>query len=128
MRFEYGDDLPYDEGGRFAEVSGNGNKYNTGDIDLNIRPTATNPRLQSIIDDIYKGRGNKKQVGNGSVMDAVRNEIKAGKPTNKRFHAIKARETTQRLKKQIASGMLNAQDKRIARALIEDISKALSGH
>ena len=120
-------DQPRDEDGKFAS-GGAGGKGESEPVDLNVKPTVENLQLQRIVNDIYKGQGGKGQIGNGTMMDAVRNELNTGKPTKGRFHSKKARNREAALKKQISSGKLNAQEKSIARALIDDIGKALSGH
>ena len=101
---------------------------NSKAIDINVKPTVTNPQLQSIVDKIYKGQGGKGQIGNGTMMDAVRNEIKTGERTKGRYHSKKARQSVTQLKNRIGSGKLNVQEKQIARALIDDLKKALSGN
>jgi anti-sigma28 factor (negative regulator of flagellin synthesis) len=129
------------EGGKSENISENNltNAVNGGIMETepnietkaaksNTKPTAANPKLQDIINEIYKGQGGKGQIGNGSMMDAVRHERKTGKPTKGHFHSKKARTIAEKLKKQIADGKLNEQDKRIARALIDDINKARSGN
>ena len=95
---------------------------------MNVKPTVTNPQLQSIIDVIYKGQNAKGHIGNGTIMDAVRNELITGKPTKGVYHSKKARVTVNELKKQISNGNLDDHDKRMARALIRNIKKALSGN
>ena len=95
-------------------------------IDLNVKPMVSNAKTQKIIDEIYEGQGKKGQIGNGSMMDAIKNELKTGKSTKGYFHSKKGRNTIVELKKHIGSGKLNANDKAIVRALVEDIKKALS--
>ena len=53
-------------------------------------------------------------------------ERKTGKRTKRKFHSQKADESITRLKKRLSSGKLSDQEKKIARALIDDLGKALS--
>ena len=56
------------------------------EIDLNIKPVATNQKLQNIIGNLYKGQDNPIKFGNGTTMDAIKNEIQTGIPTAGKFH------------------------------------------
>ena len=51
-------------------------------IDLSVKPTVTDPKLQKIVDDIYRAQGLKNVIGNGTLMDAVRRERKAAAHSN----------------------------------------------
>ena len=95
-------------------------------IDINARPKVSDPPLKGHINELYKGQGSKNQIGNGTMMDAVRNERRTGKPTKDRYHSKKARIIRDKLKERISSGKLSKHDKRVARALNEDIRKALN--
>lgn len=73
-----------------AGIGGNsGNTKGAGKFDINVKPDVSNPKMQNIVNDVYKGQGGANTIGNGTTMDAVRNEIKTGLPTNGRFHSIK---------------------------------------
>ena len=97
-------------------------------MNLNVKPLVINSKLQNIVNDIYKGQGGKGQIGNGTMMDAIRNELKTEKRTKGKFHSKKARLRVAGLENLINSGKLNDQDKNIAKVLIKDIRKAISGH
>ena len=92
------------------------------------KPTVSNSKLQSAIDDLYSGQGSKGQIGNGTMMDAVRNEIKTGNPTKGKYHSEKARSSIKNLEKQLSSGKLDKQEKKIVRELVKDLRSALSGN
>jgi len=98
-----------------------------GGINISQKPTVSNERLQNIVNNLYKGQGGQNTVGNGTTMDAVRNEIKTGNPTNGRFHTQKLNESLTALQRRLRAGNLNAHDKAVINVLIEDIVKALSG-
>jgi hypothetical protein len=70
--------------------------------DLPPRPPPPKPavhhwRLRRIVDDVWRGTSNPSRVGDGTTMDAVRNEVATGRPTHGRFHLDKARQTVNRL-------------------------------
>ena len=76
---------------------------------------------------MYKGQGGPNTIGNGTTMDAVRNELKTGLPTNGKFHTQKINDYLNALQKRLRAGDLNDYDKSVVNSLIEDINKALSG-
>jgi hypothetical protein len=53
------------------------------------KPNVTDPRLQNIMNDLYKGAGAANQLGSGSTADAIRNELMTGSPTGGLFHITK---------------------------------------
>lgn len=63
----------------------------TGDIDLDQKPTANSSKLQNFIDSLYKGQGNPNQIGNGTTMDSIRYELESGNPVEGKFHLKKAK-------------------------------------
>ena len=126
------DDRPRDELGRFAEVPGSSggsakSSKNNKPTNLNVKPKANHQQLQNYVNDLYSGQGSKGQIGNGTMMDAIRNEIATGRPTKKRFHSDKGRKMVKSLRVLISSGKLDKSDKTIARDIIKDIRKALNG-
>jgi len=98
-----------------------------GKIDINIKPNVSNEKLKNIVNDLYKGQGGKNTIGNGTTMDAVRNEIRTGLPTNGKFHTQKLNDYLNALQRRLRAGDLNAHDTSVVNSLIDDINKALSG-
>ena len=94
---------------------------------LSVKPLAENQKLNNIIGNLYKGQSNPNMIGNGTTMDAVRNELLTGNPTGGTFHSIKAMESMNGLNNLINSGILSLSDQSIANALIDDLAKALAG-
>ena len=97
-----------------------------GNIDLDTKPTAENEKLNNIIDNLYHGSKNPS-VGNGTTMDAIRNEILTHKPTNGKWHFKKGQESISGLSKLINSGNLSSSDEKIAWELLYDLVDALDG-
>ena len=96
-------------------------------VDINQKPIVSNEKLKNIVDDLYKGQGGPNTIGNGTTMDAVRNEIITGNPTNGKFHTQKLNDYLNALQRRLRAGDLNAYDTSVVNALIEDIIKALNG-
>jgi RHS repeat-associated protein len=96
-------------------------------IDINVKPNVSNEKLKNIIKDLYKGQGGPNTIGNGTTMDAVRNEIITGKPTNGKFHTSKLEDYLKALQKRVRAGDLNEHDLAVTNSLIEDVVKALDG-
>jgi hypothetical protein len=91
-------------------------------------PQVSSPKLQNLVNNLYKGTANPNRVGNGTTMDAIRNELATGVATSKRFHTIKGTETLQGLKNWLRrSPDAPFGDKQIAQSLIDDLTRALKG-
>ena len=80
------------------------------------------------MNDLYKGQDNPHSLGNGTTMDAVRNELLTGEPTFGRFHIKKLNDYMNALNKLLRGGTLNSSDTTIVEALIKDILDALGGN
>jgi hypothetical protein len=96
-----------------------------GKVNINQRPTVSNSKLQNIVNDLYKGQGGPNTIGNGTTMDAVRNEIMTGQATHGKFHTQKLLDYKNALERRLRAGDLDQHDTNVANALIEDIAKAL---
>ncbi len=96
-------------------------------VDINIKPDVSHSKLKNIINDLYKGQGGENTIGNGTTMDAVRNEILTGKPTNGKFHMDKLNDYVNALQKRLRAGDLNEYDESVAKAILEDALNALDG-
>ena len=94
---------------------------------MNKKPEVENQKLNNIVNDLYKGQDNPNHVGNGTTMDAVRNEIITGEPTFGRWHTQKLTDSLNGLNNLLNSGNLSAKDTDIVKALIEEILNALKG-
>lgn len=58
-----------------------------------VRPAVADGRLGNLVENLYKGADGENRVGDGTTMDAIRNERLTGRPTGGRFHRTKGRET-----------------------------------
>jgi len=103
------------------------NKGTSFTININKKPNVSNGKLKNIINDLYKGQGGRNTIGNGTTMDAVRNEIKTGLPTNGKFHTQKLNDYLNALQRRLRAGDLNDYDTAVVNALIDDIKKAQKG-
>lgn len=93
-----------------------------------VRPATTDPKLTNLVNNIYKGANNPGRIGNGTTMDAVRNEVLTGRPTGGRFHTTKAMETLQGLQNWLNRNPGASQgDREVAQRLILELSNALKG-
>lgn len=102
--------------------------------DIPQQPPAPKPpvrhwRLRNIVDNLWHGSTRPNRVGNGTTMDAVRNELLTGRPTNGVFHSDKARQAVQALDRWIRQYGPEASraDRLQAHRLRAELLKALGG-
>ena len=95
-------------------------------VDLSAKPTISDSRTQNIVNELYKGQNSKDKIGNGTMMDAIRNERKTGEPTMGRYHFKKGKDMIKQLNDSLGSGKLSVEEKRTVRAIRDDLRKALS--
>jgi len=79
-------------------------------------------RLQSIIDQLYQ-TSDKLLGGTGGAVRAERSGITVGG----RVHTIKAGERIAQLRKGIARGRFSGRDLALAKAIVRDLTGALTG-
>jgi hypothetical protein len=91
-------------------------------------PKVSSPKLQNIINDLYKGTTNPGRVGTGTTADAVRHELATGKAVGGRFHSQKAGDYARGLENWLR-GNPNApyQDRLVAQSVLDDLRSALGG-
>ncbi|MDQ2700951.1 MAG: hypothetical protein M3Y23_06450, partial [Actinomycetota bacterium] len=91
-------------------------------------PQVGSEKLQNYVNNLYKGTDNPNRVGDGTTMDAVRNEIATGLPTAGRFHLMKAQETLNGLNKWLRQNPDAAHsDRLVAQSLADELKRALEG-
>ncbi len=106
------------------------------------KPHVKDSELQKIVDRLYKPNA---RIGSGSTADALRSELKTGKPVGGKFHTQKSGEHLRRLKswinkhtensnrplsetaRRVSAPKPSAQDMRTAENLIRDLENALKG-
>ncbi|TEB10867.1 RHS repeat-associated core domain-containing protein [Pelotomaculum propionicicum] len=96
-----------------------------GSINLSIKPVANNPKLQNVINELYRPGAT---VGNGSTMDAIRYELQTGQMVGGKSHILKGQERVRNLENIIRKQNLDPEDQAIANALLQDLKNALSGN
>ena len=92
-------------------------------FNLDNKPIVSNQKLKNIVDDLYKGQNGPNKIGNGTTMDAVRNEIMTGEATHGKFHTKKLEDYLNALERRLRAGDLSSHDKIVAKTLIEDINE-----
>ena len=97
-------------------------------VNLNVKPKVSDTKTQKIINELYKGQDAKGKIGNGTMMDAIRNEKKTGRPTNSKFHTKKGKGLLVQLEDCLSSGKLSDMEKKVIRTVKEDLRKAIVGH
>lgn len=90
------------------------------------KPSASNAKLQNVVNDLYKGTVNPSRVGTGTTADAVRNELATGLPTGDTFHIQKALQYSNALKSVLKQN-LSYHDRLVAQSLLDDLQRALQG-
>jgi hypothetical protein len=92
------------------------------------RPPVSDPKLSNLVDNLYKGVHSHGRTGDGSTMDAIRNEIRTGRPTSGKFHVTKGRESLRGLQNWLRRnpGASDA-DRSAAENLIDQLHDALGG-
>lgn len=93
------------------------------------KPSVTDPKLNNLVEDLYKGTRTPNQIGSGSTADAIRNELMTGQPTYGRFHSQKGREYARALQKWLQKNPnASAADRVAAQRMLNDLNSALGGN
>lgn len=96
--------------------------------DILPTPQVGSQGLQNHIDALYKGTTNPNRVGNGTTMDAIRNELATGVPTPGRMHSIKGQERLNGLNKWLRRNPdAPYNDRLVAQSLADELSLVLRG-
>jgi len=97
-------------------------------LNLDIKPTVENKKLNNIINDIYKGQNSADPIGNGTTMDAVRYEKKTGLCVGGRNHTTKAQRLIKGINNVLLTKDILSKDVATAIALRDDLQDALNGN
>ena len=88
-------------------------------------PKVSSPRLQNIINNLYKGTMNPQRIGSGTTMDAIRNELEVGGPTNGTWHLVKGAESARGLTNWLARNPgAPFQDRLVAQSVLDELTSA----
>lgn len=90
----------------------------------NLLAGARSPELRNLIEQMYRRNA---QVGSGSTADAIRYELRTGELLSPKGHTLKGMEMRTALTRLLKSGSLSKGDAQIARGILDDLQKALSG-
>lgn len=91
------------------------------------KPTAGSTKLRNIVDDIWKHAGRPGSKGDGTTFDALRNEIRTGKPSAGKFHYQKAADLMTGLHKVLADSATSPADRALAVDLLRQFGAAWKG-
>ncbi len=96
------------------------------------RPNATDQKLKNYIDNLWHGSTSPNRLGDGTTFDALRNEIRTGRPTGPppgRWHFEKAAQTAKDIKNWLDGPGRNASaaDRQIAEDLLRRFRDAYRG-
>ena len=92
-------------------------------------PQVSNPKLNNLVNDLYKGAKTPNPIGTGSTADAVRNELLTGLPTGGRFHSQKAQDYINALQNFLRKNPnASNHDRMVAQSLLDDLTSALAGN
>lgn len=91
-------------------------------------PKVGNPKLQNIINDLYRGTTNPNRVGTGTTADAIRHELATGQAVGGRFHIQKGTEYARALENWLrANPNAPYRDRVVAQSVLDDLRSALGG-
>ncbi len=130
---EAADDLPAggSSGGSSSGGSSSGGSSSGGSAGLKPPapwPRVSDPKLDNIVTQLFKGTKNPNRVGDGTTMDAVRNELTTGESTAAKFHLQKARDSVRALRGWLRRNPGASQsDRDIAQKLLDALNDALAG-
>lgn len=89
-------------------------------------PVVESTKLQNIVNNLYKGTTNPNRVGNGTTMDAIRNELSTGVPTGGRMHLTKGQESLRGLDNWLTKNPeAPYYDRLVAQSLVDELRGVL---
>ena len=104
------------------------NSNTTNRTSVAVQLVVGDPKLQNLMDNIYKGASNPNRVGDGTLADAVRYENATGGTVGGKTHTVKAQETIRGLQNWLDRNTHALQsDKEEAITQIQRLQDALVG-
>jgi hypothetical protein len=93
-------------------------------------PSVSDPKLQNLVNDLYKGTTNPARTGDGTTMSAIRDELSSGQLVHGRNHVAKGNQYAKALNKWIGRNHRDGDphDLIVARSLLADLKSALAGN
>lgn len=92
-----------------------------------VKPSVTDPKLNNIVNPLYKGTSNSDRVGDGTTADAVRHERSTNEDVHGKTHSIKARESIRALDRWLRKNPnAPAEDRHIAQQERDNLHDALN--
>ncbi len=92
-------------------------------------PTVADPKLNDLVNDLYKGAKTKSPIGTGSTADAIRHELATGQAVGGQFHTQKGQEYARALEKWLSKNPGgSAGDRAAAQSILDDLRSALGGN
>jgi hypothetical protein len=89
-------------------------------------PGSGEHEVANIVNNLYEGTANPNRVGNGTTMDAIRNEIATGKSTGGRMHLTKGQESLRGLDNWLAKNPdAPYKDRLVAQSLADELRGVL---
>ncbi|WP_210268551.1 beta strand repeat-containing protein [Rhizobium rhizogenes] len=94
-----------------------------------IKPQVMDQKLQNLVDNVYKGIVHTEGlIGDGTLGDTVRYELRTGQQVYGSYHSIKAEQTINGLQNWLANNPdALAVDRRVAEDILYDLQNALAG-
>lgn len=91
------------------------------------KPEVQDPKLRNLVDNLFKEHTRPDRVGDGTTMDAVRNELMTGRNTQGKNHIEKAEQTKRDLARWVEEHPdASPHDRKVARILMNRLTNALN--
>ena len=85
-------------------------------------------KLSTVVENLYKNADSPRRVGDGTTMDAIRNEIRTRRPTSGKYHITKGQESLRGLQNWLRRNPgASEADRSVARNLVDQLHDALGG-
>lgn len=120
--------VPIGKIGKIGKLVGSADRIGAAarSADVLSTPVVESTKLQNLVKNLYKGTTNPNRIGNGTTMDAIRNEIATGASTNGRMHITKGQESLRGLDNWLAKNPDGTyHDRLVAQSLADELRGVL---